>query len=100
MKHYRVILASLLLLSACVDNGYKPVALERDFGRSVQQVTQAQYLNPKAAVKPPLSISKKGQDGTAGQAVMNTYRSGFGTLQPVQPVTNINLGGMSGSSSG
>lgn len=97
MKHYRVILAGLLLLSACVDNGYKPVVLERDFGRSVRQVTQAQYLNPKVAAKPPVGIvSKKGMDGTAGQSVVNTYRTSFGQAQPVQPVT-INIGSSSSS---
>lgn len=100
MKQSRILLASLFLLSACVDNGYRPVALQRDFGKSVHQLTQAQILNPKAAVHPPVGIaSKKGLDGMSGQSVIGTYRTSFGQAQPTQPIT-INVGsGSSGSSS-
>lgn len=97
MKSYLVIFAGLLL-SACVDNGYKPVALDSNYGRSVKQVMQAQFLNPQAAANPSKKVSNK-LDGQTGQNIMNTYRQGFSQREQVQSV-NINLGGSSSGSSG
>lgn len=96
MKLYVIILTSLLV-SACADNGYEPIALDTNFGKSVKQLSQAQLLNPKAAANPSPKVSKK-LDGLTGQNIMNTYRTSFGQSQAVQPVT-INIGGL-GSSSG
>lgn len=92
MKNYQLILVCLLL-SACVDNGYRPVALDSNFGQSVKQISQAQLLNPQAAANPSQKVSKP-MDGQVGQSIMRTYRNSFGQTQsqPVQPV-NINVGG-------
>ncbi len=97
MKTYQLI-AACLLLSACADNGYRAVVFEGDYGHSVKQITQAQYLNPKAAANPPITQSKKGLDGLAGQNIIRTYRNSFGTQQQIQPV-NINVGSNSNLSS-
>lgn len=93
MKRYHLILTSLLL-SACVDNGYKPIAFDSNFGRSVTQITQAQLLNPQAAANPSVKVSKK-MDGQVGQSVMSTYRTSFSQAEKVQNVT-VNVSGGSG----
>lgn len=95
MKRYQFVILVTLLLSACADNGYQPIALDSNFGKSVRQLSQAQLLNPKAAAKPSKKVSKK-MDGLAGQGVMSTYRTSFGQSEKVQTV-NINLGGLTGS---
>lgn len=96
MKSYQILILASLLLSACVDNGYKPVALDSNFGQSVKQISQAQYLDPKAAANPPLEVSKK-LDGQLGQNIMKTYRNSFGMdAQTTQPVT-INIGAGAGA---
>lgn len=98
MKRYQaVILLVSLLLNACADNGYKPIALDSHFGRSVKQISQAQLLNPKAAANPSQKVSKK-LDGLVGQNIMNSYRQGFTQSEKVESVT-INLGGSSSGSS-
>lgn len=97
MKRDQIIILISLLLSACADNGYKPVVLDSQFGKSVKQVSQAQLLNPKVAANPSQKISKK-LDGLAGQNIMNSYRQSFGQTQQVQNVT-INVGGSSSGSS-
>jgi hypothetical protein len=91
--HQIIIILTSLLITACVDNGYKPVALDSNYGYSVKQITQAQFLNPKAAANPSRQVSKR-MDGIVGQNIIKTYRNSFGQTQaqPVQPV-NINVGG-------
>lgn len=98
MKRYQLGILVSLLLSACADNGYEPVVLDGQFGRSVRQVSQAQLLNPQAAANPPKKVPQK-LDGLVGQNIMNTYRQSFGQAQPTQPVT-INIGNSGGNSSG
>ena len=92
MKRYGIFLAGLLL-TACYDNAYKPIALDSHFGRSVKQTTQAQYLNPQAAAHPPVDTPKR-MDGMVGQNIMNTYREGFSESEKVESIT-INVGGSS-----
>jgi len=97
MKRYQLVILASLLLSACADNGYEPVVLDGQIGRSVRQISQAQLLNPQAAANPSKKVSKK-LDGLAGQSIMNAYRQSFGDIQPTQPIT-INVGGSSSGSS-
>lgn len=89
MKRYQITLVSLLL-SACVDNGYKPIALDNHFGHSVKQISQAQLLNPQAAANPSKKAFKP-LDGQLGQSIMNSYRQNAGQAEKPQSVT-INAG--------
>jgi hypothetical protein len=99
MKRYSLILTTLLV-SACADNGYNPIALDANYGRSVRQVTQAQYLNPQAAAKPSTKVYTK-LDGQAGQNIMNGYRQSFSQSNSNQNegVTTVNIGSFSSSGS-
>jgi hypothetical protein len=88
MKRYLMLIS--LGLNACVETGYEPVRLDAHYGKSVQSISQAQQLNPKAAVHPSPKAPKK-LDGLAGQAVIQTYRATFGQVPITQPViVNVN----------
>lgn len=92
------LMAGTLWLAGCADSNYRPYVLDDSFGKTANNLVNAQISNPEAAANPPADSPKK-MDGYAGVNTIRTYRDGFG--QPTQPPTlTINIGGAGSSSSG
>ena len=99
LKYGNLFALSALLLTACNDANYKPTTVDENFGMAYKQVTQAQILNPDAALNPPLNPPKR-LDGMTGEAALGAYREGFASVERTDSV-EISIGGSdSGGSSG
>ena len=96
-KCLNLLAVSALLLTACNDSNYRPTQVDNNFGAAYKQITQAQILNPDAALNPPLDPPKN-MDGQAGEATMQSYRDSFSTTQESQSVEISSGGGGSSSS--
>lgn len=81
----------LLSATGCTAFQNEPVVYDSTFGQSVNQIKQAQILNPEAAHNPPLDPPKK-LDGYVGERVIENYRKGISEREETRSV-NINLGG-------
>lgn len=83
-----------VILAACADANHRPVAMDRSFGHSVRQLTQAQIANPDAAEHPLLDSPRK-MDGESGTNTMQGYRDAYGQQVISQPVI-IDVGSATG----
>ncbi len=81
----------MLATTACTAFQNEPVVYDSTFGQSVNQIKQAQILNPEAANNPPLDPPKK-LDGYIGERAIEQYRKDLGKRESTKSV-NINLGG-------
>jgi hypothetical protein len=81
---YSAAVAALaLVLGACANTSdTDPVRVEQDFGRSVDQMIEAQIYDPKAARKPPAE-PPMGLDGVQGEAILKTHREHVGDPKTV-----------------
>lgn len=80
----------LSVVTGCAAFQNEPVVYDSTFGQSVNQIKQAQILNPEAAHNPPLDPPKH-LDGYVGERAIQNYRTDVGERETTDTV-NINLG--------
>jgi hypothetical protein len=87
------ILSALLAstLTACANTAdTDPVRVEQDFGRSVDQMIEAQIYDPKAARKPPTE-PPMGLDGVQGEAILKTHREHVGDPKKIDEDVQLDI---------